>query len=540
MNCPDSEVLAAHAEGALEPEESARLLEHAADCDGCRRELALLELSRAGAGAGLPARLRARTLKAALRPSRAPRFPARAGSRGPAAAFAAAAVVLLAAGLLALAMRRDVRPAPAPKAPVAKPEPRPEAPAPPREEPRAVARTEPPVLPPVPPPAEPPLPAPVPEPPKPEPSPLPEPPAEAPRPGETRPEPAPAPAHTIAARALGEIALTDFSGSVTIRRKGAAAKAVERPAGMARLAEGDVLASDKGAGFRVGGVHPVVLGENTAVSMAWVAQEQAPWLHVRAGEVTVDSTGPTRWVVSDGAVAVVIKQAQARFAAAPGKGLRVSALSDPLFVEPDGGRVHAVRPGEELEVARGSADLRALEAAKVDRALAAFHAARPRHRTVFFASCDPVDARREHYFLQEGGFLKNEALLSKERPDRSVGVTLAPNPRFAWRDGLLLRFRVRTNAQRVNVSLRAEERRYTLLKDVDIDRRQVHTWVAFEVPLPIGDGAMGFRRDDGLNQLTFTFDDKYDLLRFEAKAKDVFGDQRGYLLVDDIQVVQKD
>ena len=93
---------------------------------------------------------------------------------------------------------------------------------------------------------------------------------------------------------------------------------------------------------------------------------------------------------------------------------------------------------------------------------------------------------------------------------------------------------------RLNVSLRCEERRYTLLKDVEIDRRQVNAWVAFEVPLPIGEGAMGFRRDDNLNQLTFTYEDKYDLLRFEAKAKDVFGDQRGYLLVDDIQVVQTD
>jgi hypothetical protein len=290
----------------------------------------------------------------------------------------------------------------------------------------------------------------------------------------------------------------------------------------------------------VGGVHPVVLGENTSVSMAWVEQDQAPYLHVRTGEVTVDSTGPTRWVVSDGVVALVIKQAQARFAAAPGKGLRVSALSEPLFVEPDGGTVYAVRPGEELEVARASVERRSLEPGKADRSLAAFNAARPRHRTVFFTSCDPADAKREHYFLQEGSFLKNEALLSKERPDRSVGVALAPNPRFAWREGLLLRFRLRTNAQSVNVSLRCEGRRYTLLKDVALDRKQVNAWVPFEVALPIAEGAMGFRRDDNLNQLTFTPDDKYDQLRFEAKSKDVFGDQRGYLLVDDIQVVLRD
>jgi len=32
MTCPESEVLAAHSEGRLDPAESAALLEHAADC----------------------------------------------------------------------------------------------------------------------------------------------------------------------------------------------------------------------------------------------------------------------------------------------------------------------------------------------------------------------------------------------------------------------------------------------------------------------------------------------------------------------------
>ncbi len=535
MNCPESEVLAAYAEGTLESDEAARLLEHAADCDGCRRELALLELSRAGAGAGLPARLRARALKTALRPSRPFRaFPR--PERRSTAAFVAAAVVLLAAGLLAVALRRDPRPTVNVRPSIVKEEAPPAVPAPVPPAPPELVRVEPPAPPAPPKPAEPRLPDPPREAPRPEPAveAAPEP----PKAGETRPEPIPVPTHVAASRMLSEIQLTDFSGALSIRRKGASAK--ERPVGIARLSEGDVLVSEKGAAFRVGGVHPVVLGENTSVSMAWVAQDQAPYLHVRAGDVTVDSTEPTRWVVSDGAVAVVIKQAQARFAAAPGKGLRVSALSEPLFVEPDGGAVHAVRPGEELEVARASVERRVLEPGKAERTLAAFHAARPRQRTIFYTSCDPADAKREHYFLQEGSILKNEALLSKDRPDRSLAVTLAPNPRVAWRDGLLLRFRLRTNAQLVTASVRCEERRYTLLKEVAVDRKSANSWIPVEIPLPVTDGAMGFRRDDGLNQLTFSFEDKYDLLRFEAKAKDVFGDQKGYLLVDDIQVVLKD
>src|SRR6187549_3061776 len=134
MNCPESEVLAAYADGGLESEESARLLEHAADCEGCRREMALLELARAGAGTGLPARQRARALKAALRP-RAPRYFARPEGRRSAFAFAAAAVALLAAGLVTLAWRKTSTPVPSPKAPLVRaappapaPEPLPAAP----------------------------------------------------------------------------------------------------------------------------------------------------------------------------------------------------------------------------------------------------------------------------------------------------------------------------------------------------------------------------------------------------------------------------
>lgn len=536
MNCPESDVLAAHADGGLEPEESARLLEHAADCESCRREMALLELSRAGAGTGLPARLRAKALKSALRPARVRSFPRAAGGR-PAVAFVAAAVALLAAGLLIAAWRKEPPSSPAkPKPAVAKvelPAPPPEPPLPPQ----IVTRTEPPA--PIDPPKpEPSVPVPAPEPPKVEPAPAPEPAPDLPKVGETKTEPAAPPAHVVATRALSEIQLTDFSGAVSIKRKGSASK--ERPSGMARLSDGDVLSCEKPAGFRVGGVHPVVLGDNTTVSLAWAAQDQAPYIHVRAGEVTVDSTGPTRWIVSDGTVAVAIKQAQARFAAAPGKGLRVSALTEPIYVQPDGGALRAVRPGEEIEVAKASVETRPLEAGRIDRTLASFNAARPRQRTIFFTSCDPSDAKREHFFVQEGSFLKNEALLSKDRPDRSMAVALAPNPRFTWRPGLVLRFRVRTNAQVVTASVRSDERRYTLLKDVAIPRDRMNAWVAVELPLPVTEGAMGFSRDDGMNTLTFTPDDKYDLLRFEAKGKDVFGDQKAYLLVDDIQVVVKE
>src|SRR4051812_32312513 len=47
MNCPGSEQAAAYADGRLDAAEAARYLEHCADCDDCRRSLAILSQPRA-------------------------------------------------------------------------------------------------------------------------------------------------------------------------------------------------------------------------------------------------------------------------------------------------------------------------------------------------------------------------------------------------------------------------------------------------------------------------------------------------------------
>src|SRR5688572_6003693 len=98
MTCPESEVLAAHSEGRLDPAESAALLEHAADCDACRRELALLETGRIpdGPETALPPKLRARIL-AGPTPSRVLRpMRVRPRARPSYAALVAAAAVAIA------------------------------------------------------------------------------------------------------------------------------------------------------------------------------------------------------------------------------------------------------------------------------------------------------------------------------------------------------------------------------------------------------------------------------------------------------------
>jgi hypothetical protein len=335
---------------------------------------------------------------------------------------------------------------------------------------------------------------------------------------------------------------------VQVRRKGAKEK--ERLAGVARLGESDLLLSEKPSSFRVEGRDPVVLGENTSVSFAYAAQEQAPYLLVRSGEAMVDSTGPTRWIVSDGRVSVVLKQARARFATTPGdERLSITALSEPIYAQPDGGVLQPLRPGEELRVGKSGAELHRPDPALLQKKAFAFDLGRPRQRTVFYTSCDPADARREHFFVQEGTYFaernKNEALVGYEGKDRVAAVSISPNPRVAWREGLVLRFRYMTNTKELVASLRVDERRYTLFRGLPVDKRSVNQWIWAELPVQISSsgGSPGFswRRDDGQNRLEIVWgQDQFDALRFSARHQDLVGEARAYVLVDDIQLFERD
>ena len=161
--------------------------------------------------------------------------------------------------------------------------------------------------------------------------------------------------------------------------------------------------------------------------MAYVPQEQAPWISVQSGEVTVESTGASRWVLTDGQVAVAVKPAKARFTASRRESkFLLAAHSEPLYVQPDGGRLQSIPAGQELQVARAGAELRAVDSSLASKRAATFDAARPRQRTVFYTSCDPADAKREHFFVQEGGWLRNDGLLSRERADRTAAAAIGP------------------------------------------------------------------------------------------------------------------
>jgi hypothetical protein len=158
---------------------------------------------------------------------------------------------------------------------------------------------------------------------------------------------------------------------------------------------------------------------------------------------------------------------------------------------------------------------------------------------VFYTSCDPADAKREHFFVQEGGWLRNDGLLSRERADRTAAAAIGPNPRFAWRDTLALRFRYMTNCKSVETQLRVDEKKYTLVRPLAVDRKNLNQWMSVEIPFALS-GWPVFRRDDGGTQLVVSTEDKFDSIRFAVRQQDVFGDQRAYVLVDDIQVVEKE
>jgi hypothetical protein len=551
MNCPGSEQAAAYVDGRLDAAESARFLEHCSDCEECRRTLAVLSLPRESAP--VPAAREARAISALRRALDRERTPAR-GLRRPAlaapaqtsrAGFAIAAALLVGfVGLLVLAKQPSARPSetrelivqaeprvpaapaplpPAPIVPAPAPELLPQEPAPkppvidsPRpaaplrlpEEPRFALPVEPPVR-------------------------------VVPKPEESRPEEAPVrpPSHTAVTRALTELQVTDITGTLLVQRKGAKGK--ERLSGVAHLGEGDVLSAEKSASFRVEGRHPVVLGENSSISMAYVPQEQAPWMRLHSGEAMVDSTGSTRWVVTDGVVAVAVKPARARFTAARGDArLSLASLSEPLYVQPDGGAVHAIHVGEELQIGKANAEVKPVDPALVARKLAAFDAARPKVRTVFYTSCDPADAKREHFFVQEGAWWKNEALYSRERTDRTAVASIGPNPRFSWGERLTIRVRYSTNCKVIEIQQRVDERKYTLFKTLPMDRKNMGLWQTVEIPFTPANWQ--FRRDDGVNQLMVTTEDKIDAIRFVAKPADVYGDYRPYVLVDDIQVTERE
>lgn len=245
--CPESEILAAWIEGSLGPTGRAAVRGHLADCDGCRRAVALAgtlgPASAGGAGPGGATLLAER----AAREARRGRF-RRAGALA-AAAAAAPAAVALAVG------RSPERVSPS--------VPRPESP--------PFAAAEDPAAPPG-------------------------------RTAGSAPPPAeanPGPTIAVFREAHGAVLLADVTGNLRIAR-GESEPSV--PQAYARADGRDTLAAlSAGAGFSVDGRATLALGPGARASVFRFEADRSYGLHVAEGAALVDTEGATmRWKVSRG------------------------------------------------------------------------------------------------------------------------------------------------------------------------------------------------------------------------------------------------
>ncbi|HLY10880.1 MAG TPA: hypothetical protein VKW04_16380, partial [Planctomycetota bacterium] len=114
MNCPGSEQAAAYTDGRIDAAESARYLEHCADCDECRRTLAILFQSKGEST--VPEAMEARAISAlrrSLERERTPRAFRRTSARNPqpspSGLLIAAALLVGFVGLVLTAKQPPVR-----------------------------------------------------------------------------------------------------------------------------------------------------------------------------------------------------------------------------------------------------------------------------------------------------------------------------------------------------------------------------------------------------------------------------------------------
>ena len=87
--------------------------------------------------------------------------------------------------------------------------------------------------------------------------------------------------------------------------------------------------------------------------------------------------------------------------------------------------------------------------------------------------------------------------------------------------------------------MRSDEKKYTLVRPLPTDRKSAGQWISVEIPFAVS-GWPTFRRDDGGTTLVVTTDDKFDAIRFVVRPQDVYGDAKPFVLIDDIQVIEKE
>ena len=93
--------------------------------------------------------------------------------------------------------------------------------------------------------------------------------------------------------------------------------------------------------------------------------------------------------------------------------------------------------------------------------------------------------------------------------------------------------------RRLEVQMRVDEKKYTLVHPLQVDRKMLNQWQSVEITFALS-GWPVFRRDDNGTQLVVSTEDKFDQIRFSVRQQDVFGDARAYVVIDDIQVVERE
>jgi hypothetical protein len=441
--CPDPSRLAAWVEKTLEPAERSALAVHFAECDECRRSVALTS-TMPPAPAGLqpvdPALL-ARVLRA----GRPARF-------WPLAAAAALALAVLAALL---------RPSPqTPPVTSAAPHPVP-APEPSRTVVAVPAHVEvaprPVAVKPAPVPDEGFLPArPVTEPaPVPAPKPLkPAPVAEAPR-------PAPPTTTTDYAKIFGSLFVFEPAGELLVRRGRGEAAPLQ---GTERVGWQDALETRSGAGFNVDGRAAVALEKGAEAGLTVFTPDAAYRLSLAKSAAWIDTEGSVQhWQVLHGTSQVDLKAFNGRAVVEPrGDSLAVQLLEGRVDVV-SGGAVKRGQVGREVVLSREGA--LGEQKAETQKRLARFLELRPKGGTAFAASFDePKDEVKPFPYALVSGrlgggpgawYLMADWAPVPAKPSEQGPLTAAlrPDRAFPVTSGMVLRFRYRTNLTKVVLGL---------------------------------------------------------------------------------------
>lgn len=530
--CPEPQLLAAHLEGRLSEPESESLLEHCAACDDCRRELGLTAVGVRRAPAPADPAADDAVREAVLRAVERNRTTRRARPRqGPgwAVPMTAAAAGLAAAFALWSAHRPPpvATPAPAvaarPPDPAPSPEPLVELPVVPEIEP--AAPTPNPEM------QHPPEPSAAPEPPPtaaPEPPPAPTPAPAAPSPQPEAPPARPSPAAT---RTLASVTLSDVGGDLLVRRRGARDK--ERPSGRFAVGDGDTLIADKSAAFFLVGRYAIALTPQTQITLAMEVEAGAPLMTILHGEALVDSgsLAGCAWRLASGGVRLSLDRTRGQFAvAAEPRGVGLLSLAGNLTGRDAQDREFRLKPGERLDATAAGSESKA-DAAAAARKRAQLSQSRPRERTLVHVPFDGESLTA--CSVAAGDVIKergprgttNEVLRAADRKDSHAAAVKFGEP-VPYQRRLMARLKVKTNIAVLRVGFAIGEKG-VLFQEHRLDRKSLGAWTTIEMEL-----------DEGFLDRPFliAINDPIGSITVGAKAQDVFGDGKGWILVDDVQV----